>query len=516
MQARLSILALLICAVGAPEASADPAEGLFDPGAVTEIDLTLPQESKDALAADPGEYVDGTFTLKAGEVTYGPLDVGVRLKGGIGSFRTLAGKAAFKVKFGHSVSGQRLLGLKTLTLNNMVQDRSMVHELLTYEAFRASGLPAPRTGYAYVRVNGEDYGVYLNVETLDSVSLPRWFATTGHLYEGEYGTDVAPGRAGDFEVDEGSKSDRGDLEALIAAAATPGQAWAQAVGEVADLRQMTRMWALEKYAGHWDGYAGGRPNSRPPNNYYLHSDADGRFQMIPWGTDQTWVRRVGFGSEGGLLFRRCLGHGGCAALYRASLREAAETMAGLDLDSLADETAEMLRPWQAQDPRREYSLEAIDAAVTAIRRFLALRGGDVAAYLRPPAAARAPSQPGPPRSPVRPPALRVGLPRMAGRTIVTSVRLPSAGRVGQRAVARLGKRRRGVCRARATRGRAGAVTLRCRLSARARRVLLARRLRLVVRTRYFPAGAATGALTRRSIIAPRTPAPLRARAGARG
>ena len=47
-------------------------------------------------------------------------------------------------------------------------------------------MPASRTGYAYVRVNGSDYGVYLNVETLDDVSLPRWFASTGHLYEGTY------------------------------------------------------------------------------------------------------------------------------------------------------------------------------------------------------------------------------------------------------------------------------------------------------------------------------------------
>ena len=87
-------------------------------------------------------------------------------------------KAAFKLKLAHTVKGQRFLGLKTLTLNNMVQDPSMVHELLAYEAFRAVGIPAPRTGYAFVRVNGADYGVYLNVETLDDVSLPRWFSST--------------------------------------------------------------------------------------------------------------------------------------------------------------------------------------------------------------------------------------------------------------------------------------------------------------------------------------------------
>ena len=47
---------------------------------------------------------------------------------------------------------------------------------------------------------------------------------------------------------------------------------------------MTRMWAVERYLGHWDGYT-------TKNNYYLVSDPSGRFQMLPWGTDQTWVER---------------------------------------------------------------------------------------------------------------------------------------------------------------------------------------------------------------------------------
>ena len=82
--------------------------------------------------------------------------------------------------------------------------------------------PLLRTGYAYVRVNGEDYGVYLNLETIDRVMLPRfWFGSTQHLYEGEYdaqgGVDVFPGNAGRFGVDQGDEADLSDLDALIAA-----------------------------------------------------------------------------------------------------------------------------------------------------------------------------------------------------------------------------------------------------------------------------------------------------------
>ena len=365
---RLIGACIWVAVTGAPEvARADDAAPLFDPATVVEIDLELPAASRDALAADPSEYVDATLTLTGPAGTHGPLAIGARLKG-TGSFRPLSGKAAFKLKLGHSVDGQRLLGLKTLTLNNMVQDASMVRELLAYEAFRAAGVAAPRTGYAYLRVNGDDYGVYLNVETPDDVFLPAWFASTGHLYEGEL-VDLAPGAIDRFSVEEGDESDLTDLEALIAGVNDSAGGWSERIAPLADLDQMTRMWAVEKYLGHWDGYVGAR------HNYFLHSDTSGRFSMLPWGTDQTWVERMPFGPDAvrGRMFTRCLADSSCEAMYRTALDGVRATIAGLDLEGLATSTADMLGPWQAADPRREHSLEQIEAAVGTTLNFLRVR-----------------------------------------------------------------------------------------------------------------------------------------------
>lgn len=382
--------------------SPDPS-WLFDPGAVQVIDLTLPQSTIDALNASStptAEYHDATFSLtRADGQTYGPLAVGVRLKGGTFGFRSLAGKAAFKVKFNHSVAGQRFQGLKKLTLNSMVQDDSMVHETLAYAAFRAVGVPAPRTGYAYVRVNGEDYGVYLDVETLDDVALQSRFATTQHLYEGEYTNDVVPGGSGAFEVDEGSDTDRSDLDALIAAVNWPGP-WSEQVAPLADLTEMTRQWAVERYIGHWDSYSGWDDSAfgglYSPNNYYLHSDASGRFSMLPWGADQTWstfLFPIGFDNGHAIMFTRCLADAACAALYRGAVDAAASTIGTLDLDSLADATADVLRPWQERDPRREATLAEIDAGVAGVHEFLRVRAAEAAAWLTPPVVIGVPDRP---------------------------------------------------------------------------------------------------------------------------
>jgi hypothetical protein len=354
--------------LGAPAAApaADKAAWLFRPGHVTQLRLHLSAASRAALKADPGEYVPARFRIeRANGRSYGPLRIGVRLKG-FSSFRPLSGKAAFKLKFGEYVEDQRFQGLEAMTLNNMVQDPTMLRELLAYRAFRAAGLPAWRTGYSFLRIDGEAYGVYLNLETPDEVSTARWYPSTQHLYEAE-AVDLTPGAAPEFEADAGDEDDIADLERLIGAVT----AWKD-LDAVADLGQMTRYWAVEKYIGHWDSYSG-RPY---PNNYYLHSDAAGRFTMLPWGTDQTWITPAGYGDPGGVVFNRCLADPGCATRYRAAVEDVRATLGRTDLRGLADRTARRLARWRDRDPKQEWSERQVRKWIKRLHRYLADRPDD--------------------------------------------------------------------------------------------------------------------------------------------
>ena len=388
----IALMAFLTSGLLAAPASAqygDEAAWLYEPTHVVEIDLDLPEASWDALVADPDEYVSGRLELRRHDppATYVREDVGVKLKGS-SSFRPLGQKAAFKIKLDKFVDGQTLLGLEKMTLNNMRWDPSMLHEMLAYDTFRAVGVPAWRTGYAFVRVNGDAYGVYLNLETPDEISLALRYATTQHLYEGETddqgGIDVVPEDVDRFEVDEGDEGDLSDLAALAAAVIGDGD-FSDRVEAFADLNEMTRMWAVERYVGHWDGYSGpASPGNRQPGNYFLHSDAGGRFTMLPWSTDTTWSRRLTFEGQLGVMFNECLNDDSCLTLYQRAVREVRDVVAGLDLDSKAADTAALLAPWQEQDLLREYSLEDIAAAVAATREFMAVRPSDVDAWLPPP------------------------------------------------------------------------------------------------------------------------------------
>lgn len=379
--------ALLTLVPASPAAALTGAE-MYEPAAVVVVDLQLPPASVAALEAEPEEYVEGTFSLAPTDGTPGgvgsfsaPLTVGIRLKGE-SSFRDLDGKAAFKVKFNEFVKGQRFLGLKNLTLNNMVQDPSMVHEALAFAAFRAAGVPAPRTGYADVRVNGEEFGMHLNLETLDDVALERLFGSfeepPQHLYEGQAGIDVVPGDADEFEVDEGEEGDRSDLEALIDAVAAPSPGFSERVAGLADLEEMAQMWAVERYVGHWDGY------STQPHNYYLYSDPLGEFQMLPWGADQAWtLAKLGFGPPGAALFEACFGDPACLSLYIDALREARDAVNGLGPGAEAQRLATLLAPWQQLEeaPRKPFDAPEIAAAVAGVGGFAAKRPAALAKFL---------------------------------------------------------------------------------------------------------------------------------------
>jgi hypothetical protein len=485
-------LALLSLPAGA---AADEIEWMYDPGAVVEIRLGgLDAAELDALELDPSEEQEGTFELLVDGVRRGPLleDVGIRLKGGIGSKRPIkTGKPGLKVRFDKFVDDQLFFGIKRLTLNNMVQDRSMVHETMVYELFRALGVPAPRTGYAFVRINGKPYGVYLNLETYDEVMLPRLFASTQHLFEADTpGVDLRPGEADTFEVDEGPEGDLSDLEALIAAANDPDGDWSDGVAAVADLDEMTRMWAVERYAGHWDGYSGryvDPPPSGPfpPNNYYLHSREDGVFTMLPWGTDQTWGEPLEFDEEaGGLLFNRCLADAGCRALYEAQLAEVSAVVAGLGLDQMAACTAELLAPWQAEENRlrAEFSPGQIADGVEDTRSFMALRPAQLADFLgtdpppeapdgtspcltaKPGKPKGSPGTPGP-ETTTPPPATtaEIGKLRRKGAVLLTDLYVTGPAAATQLVFTSIDGQRRQVCTDRAERDGAGRLRLRCRL-----------------------------------------------------
>jgi hypothetical protein len=152
---------------------------------------------------------------------------------------------------------------------------------------------------------------------------------------------------------------------------------------------MARLWMTEKFIGHWDGYSGYAPGHVLPNNYYLYSDPSGKFQMLPWGTDQTWVEPTGFATSGGHLFNLCLEAGsGCRPLYEAAGKELLSTLSVAGLDKAARCAAAAVDPWRRYEDQISetakkpgYTLAETTAVQAETRDFIADRPTELAAFL---------------------------------------------------------------------------------------------------------------------------------------
>jgi len=364
--------------------TADPSDELFASENLVRFDLELSADALQGLEQAPLSFVRGTLRYREHTLA----DIGVRLKGEA-SFQELDGKPAFRLKLDEFVSGQRLFGLKRLTLNNDVQDPSSLSQSLAYRLFRGAGMPAPRCNHALLYVNDEYYGLYSNVETEDKAFLLRWFSSDeGNLYE-EGGTDLLPGSAAAFELETNEgKNDRSDLEALIAALAraTPDD-FSETVGQELDLERYVSFAALEALAGGEDGYSYVRGT---PNNFRLYRDPEtSRFVFLPWGLDRAlrprfepqlvhdWVpaleRYRSVWNTHALVLSGCLASPDCHAAYTQRLRELSLVFENLDLATAARAELELIEAAGRADLRKPADDEYAAHARSMLLEYIAER-----------------------------------------------------------------------------------------------------------------------------------------------
>jgi hypothetical protein len=265
---------VLAVALAGPSLAAED-EGIFNPGTVLQLRIDIPQEAVDQLRSNPRGYVRGTVT--EGDQTY--PDVGVRLKGSIGSFRQVDARPGITLKFNQFQKKQRFHGLRKLVLNNSVQDGTYLNQFLGNELFRAAGVPAVRTGHARIELSGRKLGLYVMTEGVTQDFLARWFKDpTGNLYEGP--GDIT---SENLDVDtHGGRADRSDLRELAEACREADSTQRMTrLEKILDVDRFLSFLAMEAITCHWDGYMTGR------NNYHLYHDpGTGKMVFFPHGTDQ--------------------------------------------------------------------------------------------------------------------------------------------------------------------------------------------------------------------------------------
>lgn len=266
-----------------------------------EVDVALPDGDWERIRAEGRSINDSYSGCKDREFDYSFVSasvrvdgtqlsqVGLRKKGYLGSISVV--KPSLRLDFSEYVAGQSYFGHKDLTLNNSRSDRSLIRQCLAYDVFLASGIPAPRCGFARVTVNGRELGMYVNVEPVKKPMLRRFFASDeGNLYEGNSGADFRPGHLSYFEKKTNERDpSRAELERVAEALESEGEELVKKLEPLVDLEQFFSYWAVETVIGHWDSFTGNL------NNFFVYYDPTTRkLSFLPWGPDDSFSRTHAF------------------------------------------------------------------------------------------------------------------------------------------------------------------------------------------------------------------------------
>ena len=183
---------------------------LFDTSYVHSIDIVMDDWDSFIENCESEEYSSCAVVIDGESYK----NIAIRAKGNT-SLSQVANygndRYSFKIEFDHYNDATTYHGLDKLCLNNIIQDNTYMKDYLCYTMMNYAGVSSPLCSFAYITVNGEDWGLYLAVESVEDSFLERNYDSTGNLYKPD-SMSMGGGRGNGKDFDQNdfdfSKSDK--------------------------------------------------------------------------------------------------------------------------------------------------------------------------------------------------------------------------------------------------------------------------------------------------------------------
>ncbi|MBK6621043.1 MAG: CotH kinase family protein [Saprospirales bacterium] len=165
---------------------------VFKDDVIPRIDILIPPDSLDIMLESGNEQSNyhwhGTFLFDNGTMKDTVENIGFRLRGNTSRY---ADKKSFKVSFNTYETGRQWEGLEKLNLNGEHNDPTVARSKICWDLLRSMKVPASRSNHVDLYINGDFYGLYINVEHVDDEFVQLRFGNDeGNLYKCTYPADL--------------------------------------------------------------------------------------------------------------------------------------------------------------------------------------------------------------------------------------------------------------------------------------------------------------------------------------
>lgn len=387
----------------------DYASRLFDDTRVHAIELVIDDWNAFLDTAVEEKYspctviIDGEPFFRAGLRAKGNNSLRLTDRYGLDRY-------SLKIEFDHYTSGS-YYGLDKFSLDACFQDNSYMKSWITFDMMEHMGVPTPLCSYAFVRVNGEDWGLFLAIEEPEEAFARRNFGEDyGHLYKPDYrslnaeNTDVylqyTDDRPDSYEnIFRNAKFPVTDADKERVIHALKVLSEGEDLETVIQIDEVLRYFTVQVFVVNMDSYLG-----KTGHNYFLYEE-DGVLSILPWDYNLAFATYslgmpdpvndaeryvnapINTPAQGSIMLNRPLYHEIMkqkeyfAQYHRYFDRLIAEYFESGYFTAFIDRTRDMIAPYVEKDPTAFCSYEDFLLGADTITDFCLLRARSVRGQL---------------------------------------------------------------------------------------------------------------------------------------
>ena len=284
---------------------------------------------------------------------------------------------------------------KEVHLNAEFKDISLIRNKLSLDFFSDIGCLSPQSRFVFLKINGKNEGVYLELESVDEHFLAKRKLPNGAIFYAVDGDanfslmsdldkEIKKSLEFGYEKKWGTDEDNYFLQDLIIKINTiPRADFEKEIVKCLNIDHYLRWLAGVVFTQNYDGFV---------HNYALYRNGEtGLFEIIPWDYDATWGRDVngkimaedyvrieGFNT----LTARILDVKTFRFRYKQLLEEVMCHQFTLDyLKPKVEAMYELIRPFVQKDPYVKDRIDQFEQEPEVITNFIKARGNFIRSQL---------------------------------------------------------------------------------------------------------------------------------------